>query len=151
MLSRRRDESARDQDRPVVAHPQPAWRTVMDHPTSVIIEVEETGPARRGADATEELRQELARLGTAQVSAPGRPQSRAIDVATLGQIVVTVSGVAGGLLPVVETVRRWLQARAASRRVRLEIDGDVLEVSGLDSDAQQELVDRWLERHQAPA
>jgi hypothetical protein len=27
----------------------------------------------------------------------------------------------------------------------------VLEVSGLDSEAQQELVDRWLERHQAPA
>jgi hypothetical protein len=124
--------------------------SLMDQPMTVTIHVESDEPARRGSAPTGELRQELARLDGVQVGT-GRPQSRAIDVATLGQIVVTLSGVAGGLVPVVETVRRWLRARAASRKVRLEIDGDVLEVSGLESDAQQALIDRWLERHQTPA
>lgn len=122
----------------------------MNQPTTVTIHVESDEPARRGTVPTDELRQQLARLDDVQVGAR-RPQSRAIDVGTLAQIVVTLSGVAGGLVPVVETVRSWLQARAASRKVRLEIDGDVLEVSGLESDAQQALIDRWLERHQRPA
>lgn len=124
----------------------------MANPRRLTIELAETdAPALRGSDGTDELRRELMPLGGVEVSGSDRPHRRSIDPATLGQIVVTLSGVVGGLVPVVETVRQWVQKRAAARTVRLEIDGDVIEVSGLDSEAQQELVDRWLERHETPA
>jgi hypothetical protein len=48
-------------------------------------------------------------------------------------------------------VRGFLKTRAPSRTARLEIDGDVLVATGLDSDEQQALIDRWLERHEARA
>jgi hypothetical protein len=125
----------------------------MDQPITVTVRLDPTaGPARRGPDPTEDLRRELAPLGEARIgAASGAPQTRAIDVVTLGQIVVTLSGVAGGLGAVVETVRGFLRTRAPSRTARLEIDGDVLVATGLDSDEQQALIDRWLERHGAPA
>jgi hypothetical protein len=31
--------------------------------------------------------------------------------------------------------------------VRIELDGDVLEVSGVSSEERQRLVDAWIERH----
>jgi hypothetical protein len=123
----------------------------MDHPITVTVHLRPTDePARRGPDPTEDLRRELAQLGGARIGPSGAPHRRAIDVATLGQIVVTLSGVVGGLAAVVETVRGFLQSRAPGRSARLEIDGDVLEVSGLERDEQQALIDRWLERHEAP-
>ena len=124
----------------------------MDQPMTVMVRLGPTdAPARRGPDPTNELRQELAHLGEARIGAsPGAQRTRSIDVATLAEIVVTLSGVAGGLGAVVETVRGFLKRRSPSRTARLEIDGDVLEVTGLDADEQQTLIDRWLERHEAP-
>ena len=124
----------------------------MDHPMTVTVRLGSSGePARRGADPIEELRRELAQLGEARIGAPAAQQKRTIDVGSLAQIVVTVSGVAGGLAGVVETVRSFLRTRAPSRSARLEIDGDVIEVTGLDREEQQALIDRWLERHEARA
>jgi hypothetical protein len=123
----------------------------MADPAQVVITVEEPeGPARRGFDGAAELRRELEKLGGA-ATGPDRPQTRMIDPAAIGQIVVSLSGVAGGVGAVVETVRTWLQSRAAQRTVRMEIDGDVLEMTGLDDAAQQALIDGWLERHRKPA
>lgn len=119
--------------------------------TRVVITVEEPeGPARRGSDGTDELRRALEKLGGA-ATAPDRPQTRMIDPAAIGQIVVTLSGVAGGLGAVVETVRTWLQSRATQRTVRMEVDGDVLEMTGLDDAAQQALIEGFLARHPKPA
>ena len=119
----------------------------MERDTRVVISVEQSGgPARRGATDTEELRDELERLATPR---RGGRQTRFVDVAAVGQIVVALSGVAGGAGAVVETVRAWLQSRAAQRTVRLEIDGDVLEMTGLDDDSQRALIEGWLKRHGA--
>ena len=124
----------------------------MDEPMTVTVRLGPTNaPARRGPDPTEELRRELAQLGGARIGSSGAPHTRSIDVGTLAEIVVTLSGVAGGLGAVVETVRGFLNSRAPSRTARLEIDGDVLVATGLDSDEQQALIDRWLERHGARA
>lgn len=121
----------------------------MPEATRVVIKVEDPdGPARRGSDGTDELRRELEKLGGA-ASRPDRPQTRMIDPTAIGQIVVTLSGVAGGLGAVVETVRSWLQSRAAQRTVRMEIDGDVLEMTGLGDAAQQALIEGWMDRHRA--
>ena len=124
----------------------------MDQPMTVTVRLGPTDePARRGPAPTEDLRRELAQLGEARIGASGAPHTRSIDVGTLAEIVVTLSGVAGGLGAVVETVRGFLKKSAPSRTARLEIDGDVLEVTGLDADEQQALMDRWLERHEALA
>lgn len=123
----------------------------MDQPMTVTVRLGPTdAPARRGPDPTEDLRRELAQLGEVQNST-GAPHTRSIDVGTLAEIVVTVSGVVGGLGAVVETVRGFIAKREPSRTARLEIDGDVLVVTGLDADEQQALIDRWLERHGAGA
>ena len=123
----------------------------MDQPMTVTVRLGPTdAPARRGPDPTEDLRRELAQLGEVQ-NRTGAPHTRSIDVGTLAEIVVTVSGVVGGLGAVVETVRGFLAKREPSRTARLEIDGDVLVVTGLDADEQQALIDRWLERHGAGA
>jgi hypothetical protein len=118
--------------------------------TRVVIQVQEPrGPVRRGASGTDELRRELEKLSS-EPTRQTRPQTRMIDPVALGQIVVTLSGVAGGLGAVVETVRTWLQSRPAQRTVRLEIDGDVLEMTGLDDAAQKALIEAWMERHRTP-
>ena len=124
----------------------------MNQPMTVTVRLGPTdAPARRGLDPTEDLRGELAQLGEVRIGeTSAAPHTRSIDVGTLAEIVVTLSGVAGGLGAVVETVRGFLAKGSPSRSARLEIDGDVLEVSGLDADEQRALIDRWLERHEAP-
>jgi hypothetical protein len=46
----------------------------------------------------------------------------------------------------VEVVRCWLSGRS-QRSVKLEIDGDVLEVTGLSTDDQRALISAWLARN----
>jgi hypothetical protein len=49
---------------------------------------------------------------------------------------------------VVDTVQSWL-ARLGSRSVKLELDGDVLEVTGVSAQQQGDLIRTWVERHAA--
>ena len=122
----------------------------MPKATTVLVQLEPAaGATARGDDPSQELLSELAAIDDAEVSRRGT--KRGIDVAAIAQLVVTLSGAAGGLGTVVETVRGWLQVRAEARTVRLEIDGDVREVSGVDDAEQQALIDAGLERHRVPA
>ncbi len=105
--------------------------------------------AEQVAEATLGLRRELLELDVDAVEPPrtgeAPPGSRAAEVAALGALVVTVAQ-SGMLTPVVAAVQSWL-ARSPPRSVKLELDGDVLEVSGVSSRDQQRLVDEWLRRH----
>jgi hypothetical protein len=60
-------------------------------------------------------------------------------------ITVTQSPLLG---PVVAAVRSWL-AGSPQRRIKLELDGDALELTGLSSKEQRRLVDEWLSRHES--
>jgi len=111
-----------------------------------------------GADASEEevdrltgrLREELLDLEVDDVrraAAGDAPAgARGIDPEALGHLLVTLATAPATLRAVVGTVRAWL-ARSAARSVRLELDGDVIEVTGVSSADQQRLIDAWLERH----
>jgi hypothetical protein len=56
-----------------------------------------------------------------------------------------------GLLgSVVDTVRSWL-ARSRQGTIKLELGGDVLELTGVSSEEQRRLTDEWLSRHQEVA
>ena len=59
---------------------------------------------------------------------------------------MTLGAAPATLRAVVGTVKAWL-ARSAARSVKLELDGDVIEVSGVSSADQQRLIELWIERH----
>jgi hypothetical protein len=105
--------------------------------------------AEEVAASTEQLRRELLDLDVEAVEQPTAgappPGAKGIELAALGTLVVTVAQ--SQVLPVVvATVRSWL-ASSPQRGIKLELDGDVLELSGLSSREQRRLTDEWLGRH----
>jgi hypothetical protein len=71
---------------------------------------------------------------------PGAPSS------WLGSLIVDVGRQAGALSGVVGTVQGWV-GHEPGRKARLEIDGDVVELSGAAADRQQPTAGEWLARH----
>ena len=107
------------------------------------------GDAEEVAEATLQLRRELLDLDVYGVDLPQAgeppPGTRAVELAALGALAVTVAQ-SQLLGPVVAAVRSWL-AGAPQRSIKLELDGDVLELSGVSSKEQRRLTDEWLRRH----
>jgi hypothetical protein len=104
--------------------------------------------AEQLAEATMQLRRELLDLDVEGVEVPGAgepPGTRAVELAALGALVVTVSQ-SQLLAPVVAAIRSW-PAGSPRRSIKLELDGDTLELTGVSSKEQQRLVDEWLRRH----
>ena len=103
------------------------------------------------AEATLQLRRELLELDVEAVEIPRAgeppPGSRAVDLAALGALVVTVAQ-SQLLAAVVAAVRSWL-AGSQKRSIKLELGGDVLELTGVSSDEQRRLTDEWLRRHES--
>lgn len=114
----------------------------------------ELGPdadAEEISEATLQLRRELLDLDVEAVELPRAgdppPGTRAVELAALGALVVTVAQ-SPLLGPVVAAVRSWL-AGSPQRSIKLELDGDALELTGLSSNEQRRLVDEWLRRHES--
>jgi hypothetical protein len=107
------------------------------------------GDAEEVAEATLQLRRELLDLDVYGVDLPSAgqapPGSRAVELAALGALAVTFAQ-SQLLGPVVAAVRAWL-AGAPQRSIKLELDGDVLELTGVSSKEQRRLTDEWLRRH----
>jgi hypothetical protein len=101
------------------------------------------------AEATRQLRRELLELDVITVEVPSAgeppPGSRAIDVAALGALLVHLADPAM-LSGVVAAVRSWLSG-SSKRSIKMELDGDVLELKGVSSQEQRRLTDEWLARH----
>jgi hypothetical protein len=116
--------------------------------------------AEAGADADELdhlrglLREELLALdvvSVGRVAGGGAPPgSRGGDASVAGALLVTLPPALPLLTAVVGVVRRWL-SRSPDRSVRIELDGDVLELTGASAADQNRLVDAWLQRHGRPA
>jgi hypothetical protein len=114
--------------------------------------VEDGADAERLDTLTGYLRSELLQLDVEDVSrvqAGGAPPgARAIDVVALGGLIVSLGRTATGLKDVVATVRRWLAGGDGVRRtVKIEIDGDTLELSEVSAAEQDRLVDLFVRRH----
>ena len=121
----------------------------------VTVEILEDGADAERLDAvTRYLREELAQLDVDGVrpasGGPAPDGSRAFDAIAIGGLVVSIAN-SHALRAVVSTVRGWLRRTPEqARTVRLELDGDVLELSGASSQDQERLVELFLSRH-APA
>ena len=114
--------------------------------------VEDGADAERLDTLTGYLRSELLQLDVEDVSrvqaGDAPPGARAIDVVALGGLIVSLGRTATGLKEVVATVRRWLAGGDGVRRtVKIEIDGDTLELSEVSAAEQNRLVDLFVRRH----
>ena len=115
----------------------------------IVLAVGPDGDAEELAQATRQLRHELLDLDVNSVETPSAgeppPGSRAVDVATLGALVVNMAD-SQLLAAVIGAVRSWL-AGSSRRSIKLGLGGDVLELTGVSSKEQRRLTDEWLARH----
>jgi len=99
------------------------------------------------------LRQELLQLDVRDVTAhrAGNPPPGArgeLDAAQVGGLLVALGSDAPGLNAVIAAIKAWLARRRAARRsVRLEIAGDVLELSNATMADQDQLIRLFVDRH----
>jgi hypothetical protein len=95
------------------------------------------------------LRRELLELDVGDVRRAAGPPApdgaRALDVETVGGLVVSLVTAPEVLRAVLGTVRAWLR-RSEERSVRIELGGDVIHLTGVSSAEQQRLIAAWLAR-----
>jgi hypothetical protein len=72
--------------------------------------------------------------------------AKGVELLALGVLVVQFVLQPGVLTSIVDGVRSWLQ-RQSVRSVRLTLDGDSLEVTGVSSEEQDRLVELWIARN----
>lgn len=98
-----------------------------------------------------QLSQELGELDVDSVfglqSGVAPEGTRSGPVAAIGALAVSLHPTAALLVSLVQTVRGWLTRSGGKRTVRLEIGGDVLELTGTTSAVQERLVDEWIRAH----
>lgn len=99
------------------------------------------------------LRQEILQLDVENVTAPrageAPPGTRAGDVSAAGALMVALGQSTEGLRSVVSVVMDWLRrGGGAGRTVRLEIDGDVLQLSRASKVEQERLIELFVTRHE---
>jgi|RhiMethySRZTD1v2_1073278.scaffolds.fasta_scaffold681639_1 hypothetical protein len=113
--------------------------------------------ADAGADDEEldqlaaKLRRELLNLDVDAVTPAGGPEppppgAKAVGVVAVGGLIVQLLHSSALLTAVVGTIQAWLSGHQG-RSVKLELDGDTIEVSGVSSDQQRRLIDAWIARH----
>ena len=121
------------------------------HGPAATLDVLEDGADDERLDTvTRHLREELGHLDVGEV-VPARggtapAGSKGFDVVAVGGLLLAVAN-STALRAVVMTVRGWLgRSPQPDRKVRLEVDGDVLELSGASSAEQDRLVELFVAR-----
>ena len=122
------------------------------------VQVSEDGADAERLDVmTGHLRRDLAQLDIDDVTAlPAGPPpagARAIDPVAIGGLLVALGSSADSLRSVISTIRDWLRRGDGVRRtVRLELDGDALELSEVSAAEQERLINLFVSKHgQTPA
>jgi hypothetical protein len=120
-----------------------------DGETRLTVRVNEVGVDPQELDElTSMLRNELLDLevGAVEVPRAGPPPAgtKGGGLAAVGALVMSVAS-PELLTAVVSAAGVWLAGRHP-RSVKLEVDGDVLELTGVSSRQQRRLVDEWLRR-----
>ncbi len=116
---------------------------------------EDDADAGRLAELSRYLCAELLQLDVEDVTAlPGNeptPGSRAFGAAEISGLLVLLGQSADGLRSVVGAVTAWAGRGGGTRRtVRLELDGDALELSQASAADQERLISLFVSRHSGP-
>jgi hypothetical protein len=72
--------------------------------------------------------------------------AKAGEVAVIGMLLITLAQSTEAFTTVVHAVRNWV-AGDPSRSVKLQVDGDVIELTGVTSAEQRRLTDLFIERN----
>jgi hypothetical protein len=120
--------------------------------TLQILLTEEDAEPERVAELTGYLRDELLDLDVDDVTAlPGGevpPGARAVDVAQIGALLVTLGSSATALNQVMTVVRSWLGRRHGTHSsLHVQMGDDVLEVSHATDDQVAEAFKIFVQRH----
>lgn len=113
---------------------------------------EEGADAERLATLTGYLRAELLQLDVEDVTVPrageAPPGARVVDVAAVCALVVALGKSAEVLRSVVSAIGDWLRrGEETGRTVRLELGGDVLELSQASTADQERLMELFVSHH----
>ena len=73
-------------------------------------------------------------------------KAKAGDPVIWGKLLLALTASGGVLTTLIGVLKSWLTSHER-RSVTLEIDGDKLEVTGISSKEQQQLINAWLSRH----
>ena len=105
------------------------------------------------AELAARLRAELLDLDVDAVRQAARGEapegSKGVGLLAAGALVVRLVTSPEMLASVIAGIRSWL-GRNRVRSVKLTLDGDALEVSGVSSAEQDRLIDLWVARHAGP-
>ncbi|HET6562989.1 MAG TPA: hypothetical protein VFG72_14025 [Marmoricola sp.] len=66
--------------------------------------------------------------------------------AAAGALLVTVQPQLAAVVKIVSLLREWLVRGGSEKRIRLEVDGDVIELTGATTELQDRLVTEWISR-----
>ena len=99
---------------------------------------------------TQQLRKELMDLDVAYVdhisSSNSVEKAKAGPVFQWGELLIALAASGGVLHVLIDFLREW-SLRQNKTVIKLELDGDKIEVAGNPSNEQQRLIDTWLKRH----
>jgi hypothetical protein len=102
------------------------------------------------ADMTARLRRELMRLDVEAVdqlrAGEPPPGTKGAELVVVGTLMVSLARSVGALGAVVRAVQGWLSGQRG-RTVKLQMDDDAIELTGVSSRQQQRLIDVWIKRH----
>lgn len=118
-----------------------------------ILLTEEEASAEQLAELAGRLRRELLQLDVDDVtpvrSTGAPPGARGWDTAQVGALLVILNQSATALGTVIGAVRRWRDRCRERPIIRLEIDGDVLEISETSPDLSARAFELFADRHAA--
>ena len=99
---------------------------------------------------TDQLRRELLQLDVDAVRRPmlgeAPPGAKAVGMMAIGALVIEFARSSAVLTAVVGAVQSWM-SHATGRSVKLQLDGDSIEMTGISSADQTRVIDAWLARH----
>lgn len=101
-------------------------------------------------ELTQGLRGELLELDVEAVGLGSEGEApdgaKGLELLAIGGLVVKFALNSSVLKSVVDATVAWL-GRQGARSVKLSLDGDTLELTGVSSDEQSKLVEQWIARH----
>ncbi|MGH4011696.1 MAG: hypothetical protein ACRDTH_26615 [Pseudonocardiaceae bacterium] len=114
------------------------------------VEADSEADAEELAKLAVDLREQLLELDIERadpaIAGPAPPGTRAGEILVAGGLTVMLAKSSRLLAALVKTVQSWVSLSSA-RSVKLKIDGDELEVTGITRADQRELIKAWIDRH----
>jgi hypothetical protein len=121
--------------------------------TEIVLTVTEDGADNERLDELgRRLRNELRDLPEASsvdtlTVGEAPPGTRGGLVAAAGALVITAQPHVAAVVKIVSSLWDWLRrGEGGERKIRLEVDGDVIELSGASNELQEKLVEDWIAR-----